>query len=98
MREIQGPAETIASPAHGLCHPPLTIGVSLNARLWLIARTVFGQVIRVEAGRVEPLYLQQPLSVDAVQAQSRHRLDLVEDAESQRHRASSLVRRHSSRP
>src|SRR5215510_3764331 len=37
-------------------------------------RVVFGQVIRVEAGCVEPLYLQQPLAVDAVQAQPRHRL------------------------
>src|SRR5262245_51482955 len=54
-------------------------------------RVMFGQVIRVEAGRVEPLYLQQPLAVDAVQAQSRHRLDMVEDAESKCHGASSLI-------
>jgi hypothetical protein len=41
-------------------------------------RVVFGQVICLEAGRVEPLNLQQPLAVDAVQAQSRHWLDMVE--------------------
>ena len=56
-------------------------------------RVVFGQVIRVEAGRVEPLYLQQPLAVDAVQAKSRHWLDMIEDAESECHGASSFVRR-----
>jgi hypothetical protein len=50
-------------------------------------RVVLGQVIRVEAGRVEALDLQQPLAIDAVQAQARHRLDVVEDAESQGHGA-----------
>src|SRR5215510_600878 len=56
-------------------------------------RVVFGQVISVEAGCVEPLYLQEPLAVDAVQAQPRHRLDMVEDAESECHGASLFVRR-----
>ena len=54
---------------------------------------VLGQVIGVEAGRVEPLDLEQALAVDLVQPQARHRLDVVEDPESQCHAASSLVRR-----
>ena len=48
-------------------------------------RVVLGQVIGVEAGGVEALDLQQPLAVDAVQAQARHRLDVIEDPEAQCH-------------
>jgi hypothetical protein len=51
---------------------------------------VLGQVIRVEAGRVETLDLQQPLAIDPVQPQARHRLDVVEDAESQGHAVTSV--------
>ena len=46
-------------------------------------RVVLGQVIRVEAGAVEALDLDQPLAVDLIESLSRHRLDVVEHSESQ---------------
>ena len=48
-------------------------------------RVVLGQVVGVEAGRVEALDLDQPLAIDLVQALPRHRLDVVEHAESHGH-------------
>jgi hypothetical protein len=44
---------------------------------------VLGQVIGVESGGVEPLDLDQALAVDLIEAQPGHRLDVVEDSESQ---------------
>jgi hypothetical protein len=35
----------------------------------------------IEPGRVEPLDLEQALTVDLVQSQTRHWLDVIEDAQ-----------------
>ena len=44
---------------------------------------MLGQVIRVEPGGVEPLDLDQALAVDLIEALPRHRLDVIENSESQ---------------
>src|SRR4030095_15849790 len=46
-------------------------------------RVVLGEVIRVEAGRVEALDLREPLAIDAVEAEPGYGLDVVEHAEAQ---------------
>lgn len=46
-------------------------------------RVVLGQVIGVKARGIEALDLEQALAVDAIERQSRDRLDVVEDPESQ---------------
>jgi len=44
---------------------------------------MLGQVVGVEAGRVEALDLEQALAVDAIERQPGDGLDVVEDPESQ---------------
>src|SRR5262245_24024644 len=46
---------------------------------------MLGQVVCVEAAHVEALDLVEALPVDPVQTQARHRLDVVEHPELQRH-------------
>ena len=46
-------------------------------------RVVLRQVIGMEPGRVESLDLEQALVVDPIEPHTRHRLDVVEDPESQ---------------
>jgi hypothetical protein len=49
-------------------------------------RVVLGQVIRKEAARVEAFDLEKALTIDPIEAQTRHRLDMVEDPEAEAHR------------
>src|SRR5258708_1273929 len=48
-------------------------------------RVVLGEVIGVDAGRLEALDLDQALAIDLIEAQPGHRLDVVEDPESKTH-------------
>jgi hypothetical protein len=52
---------------------------------------MLGQVIGIEPGGVEAFDLEQALAIDLVEAQPGHRLDVVEDPESQAHAASTLI-------
>src|SRR5437870_13584545 len=46
---------------------------------------VLRQVVGVKAGGVEALDLDQTLTIDPIEPEARHRLDVIEDPEAQRH-------------
>src|SRR5258705_13609710 len=56
-------------------------------------RVVLGEVVGVDAGRLQALDLDESLAIDLIETKARHRLDVIEDTESQGHPPSSFTTR-----